>query len=68
MYKVITGEVAVCVIFPSIVDSPLVEVKRVQLLHPKLMRNDAQTLLCIDKQYKILHQIDLSAFACEKED
>mmetsp|Transcript_35934 Transcript_35934/g.55196 ORF Transcript_35934/g.55196 Transcript_35934/m.55196 type:complete len:124 (-) Transcript_35934:387-758(-) len=67
-YKVIKGEVVVRAVFPSMGEGLKVEIKRVQLLHPKMMRNDTQTLLSIDKQYKIIHQIDMCAFASEKDD
>jgi len=68
MYKVVQGEISVVIVFTDAEGLPSLEIKRVALLHPKMMRNDTQSLLSIDKQYKIIHQIDLCAFVCENDD
>ena len=39
------------------------EVQRVALIHPRNLRSEVEGVLSIDKQYKTIQQLDLSAFS-----
>ena len=39
------------------------EVQRVKLIHPRSLRRKVETVLYVDKQYKTIQQLDLSAFS-----